>query len=101
MEYSANNMIPPYYPSKTITKIFIQIEKVVQIANTENTPFKNAQIIFKAYILVHKTVYTVNNAKPGITVQQQKNMALLSHPLLSSLKICKKLPNFYRTSWIQ
>ena len=47
-------MVTPYYPSKPITNMFIQIEKGVKIDNAENTPFTNEQTIAKEYLLVHK-----------------------------------------------
>ena len=49
-------MVTPYDTSKPITKMFIQFYKVLQIVNASNTPFKNAQIIAKTYILVQKNV---------------------------------------------
>ena len=55
MKYYTNTMVTPYDPSETITKMFIQIEKGVKISDAENTPFKNAQIIDNAYILVKNT----------------------------------------------
>ena len=55
MDYATNTMVTSYDPSNPITNLFIQIEKGVQIADSKNTPFTNAQIISKAYILVQKT----------------------------------------------
>ena len=49
-------MVTPYDPSKTITKMFIQIDKGLQIINAENTPFANSQIIDKVCIFLQNTV---------------------------------------------
>ena len=75
MENATTSMVNTYDTFKPITKLFVQIEKEAKIADSENTPFKNAQIIAKAYLLVQKMDYTVNNARLGIIIQQQKNMA--------------------------
>ena len=56
MEDSTNTMVTPYDPYNPITKMFIQIEKGVEIADSANSPFTNAQIIDKAYTLVQKNV---------------------------------------------
>ena len=52
MEYATNDMITPYDPSNTTTKLFFQIGKGLKIYDAEKNPFKNAQIIAKAYLLV-------------------------------------------------
>ena len=52
MDYSTHAMVTPYDPSKPITKLFVQIEKGLQISDTANTPLTNSQIVAKAYILV-------------------------------------------------
>ena len=53
MEDATNTMVTTYDP---ITKMFIQIEKGVEISDSANSPFTNAQIIDKAYTLVQKNV---------------------------------------------
>ena len=72
MEDYTNDTVTPYYPSKTITKLFVQIEKGIQIADEENTPLTNARIIAKAYLLVQKLDYIPKNTKLGIAVQKKK-----------------------------
>ena len=49
-------MVTQYDTSKPITKMFIQIDKGLKITNTANTPFTNAHIIAKEYILVNNNV---------------------------------------------
>ena len=39
---------------KTLTKLFVQIGKGVQLADAENIPFTNLKIIPKVYLLVLK-----------------------------------------------
>ena len=55
MEYTTTDIVTLYDPSKPITKLIVQIEKRVKIANAENTPFTNLQMLAKAYLLVPKT----------------------------------------------
>ena len=56
MEYSTNTMVTPYDNTNTITKMFNQIQRGVQIVDAENIPFTNVHIIDKTYILLHNTV---------------------------------------------
>ena len=56
MEDATNTMVTSYDPSKPIIKLFIQIEKELKINFATSKPFTNAQIISKAYILVHMNV---------------------------------------------
>ena len=70
MECSTITMFTPYYPYYLIIKLFIKTGKWVQISDAANTPFTNAQIISKAYILFHKTWLYSERIKIGITVQQ-------------------------------
>ena len=42
MEDATNTMVTQYNTSKTITKLFIQIERGVKIAYAANIPFVNA-----------------------------------------------------------
>ena len=55
MEDSTNYMVTTYDPSKPITKLVVQIDNLVWIADAANNPFTNAQIIDTAYLLVQKT----------------------------------------------
>ena len=55
MEDATNTMVIPFNTFKTITKLFVQIHKGLQISDSSNTPFINAHIIFKAYLLFQKT----------------------------------------------
>ena len=50
MEDSTSTMVTNYDTFKPITKLFVQIEKGVQIYDTATTPFKIEQIIAKVYI---------------------------------------------------
>ena len=52
MEDSTNSMVIPNDPSKSIIKLFFQIEKVLQIADEANNPFKNSQIVAKSCLLI-------------------------------------------------
>ena len=52
MEDATNAMVTPYDPSKPTTKLFVQIEMVLQIADSANTSFTNAKITAKAYVFV-------------------------------------------------
>ena len=55
MEDATSTMVTPYDPSKTITNMFIQIDKGVKIADASNTPFTNAHIIASTYVFYQKT----------------------------------------------
>ena len=78
MDDATNSMATPYDTSKPTTNVFVQMEKGVQILNTENSPFTNAQTIAKAYLLILKIDYTVKNARLEITVQHQETSDLTS-----------------------
>ena len=54
MKYATSDIVMTYEPYKPITKLIVQIDKGVQIANAANNPFTIAQIIAKEYPLVFK-----------------------------------------------
>ena len=54
MKYATSDIVMTYEPYKPITKLIVQIDKGVQIANAANNPFTIAQIIAKESLLVFK-----------------------------------------------
>ena len=79
MDGSTKTTVTAYYPSKPITKLFVQIEKGVQNTNVEEPPSKMHRLFLRHIFWLRRMDYTVNNAKLVIAVQQQKKIWLKFH----------------------
>ena len=86
MEYATNSTGTPYDTSTPIPKLFIQIQKELQIFNAANPLFTNVQIIAKLCILVKNWTLQWNVQGLGSSSSSRKYLAELTHTILSIIK---------------